>query len=163
MSLEDNVAAVHKMYDELNHNNLDVIDEVMSPDFTAHGETMSLDPNNPDRRAAIKQGVMIAKQIFPDLWVTVDDTVAQGDKVVSRMTWRGTQKDPFMGVPPSGQTITWTGIAINRFDQNGKMVERWFNSDELGMMRSMGMIPPMGGGQGGGGQDGGQWSQEGNQ
>src|SRR5690349_6626531 len=120
MAEAENVAAVHRMYDELNKNNLDVIDELMSPDFTAHGETMSLDPNNPDRRAAIKQGVMIAKQIFPDLYVAVEDTVAQGNKVACRLTWTGTQKDPFMGVPPSGQTISWTGIAINRFDENGK-------------------------------------------
>jgi predicted ester cyclase len=143
MSEQDNVATVHRLYDELNKDNLDVIDEVMSPSFVAHGETMGLDQSVTDRRQAVKQGVMWAKQIFPDLVVTIEDTVAEGDKVGCLMKWVGTQKEPFMGVAPSGKPIVWTGIAINRF-ANGQIVERWFNSDEVGMMAQMGLIPGMG-------------------
>jgi predicted ester cyclase len=75
--------------------------------------------------------------------VSVDDLVGEGNKVVARLTWRGTVSQEVYGVPPNGQTIEWTGVAINRFE-DGKLVERWFNSDELGMMRGMGLLPPMG-------------------
>jgi len=146
MSEQENVAKIHRLYDELNKDNLDVVEEIISPDFVAHGETMGLDRDTPDRREAMKKGIRWAKQIFPDLVVSIEDTVALGDKVVCRLNWVGTQKDPFMGVPPSGKPITWTAIAINRFE-NGMLVERWFNSDELGMMQQMGLIPKIGGGE----------------
>lgn len=135
---------VIRLYDELNRNNMDVLYEVMDPHFTAHGETMGLDPSDKDHLAAVARGIQWAKWVFPDLYVSVDDLVAEGEKVVARLTWRGTVTQEVNGIPPNGQTIEWTGIAINRFE-NGKIVERWFNSDELGMMRGMGMIPSMGG------------------
>lgn len=133
-----------RLYDELNRNNMDVLYEVMDPHFIAHGETMGLDPSDKDHLAAVARGIQWAKWVFPDLYVSVDDVVAEGEKVVARLTWRGTVSQEVYGVPPNGQTIEWTGIAINRFE-NGKIVERWFNSDEMGMMRGMGLLPPMGG------------------
>ncbi len=136
---------VIRLYDELNHNNMDVLYEVMDPHFTAHGETMGLDPNDKDHLAAVARGIQWAKWVFPDLYVSVDEVVAEGNMVAARLRWRGTVTQEVYGVPPSGKTIEWTGMAINRFE-NGKIVERWFNSDELGMMRGMGLLPPMGGG-----------------
>lgn len=143
MSEQENAAIVHRLYDELNKDNIDIVDEIIAPGFVAHGETMGLDPNSTDRRAAMKKGILWAKQIFPDLVVTVNESIASGDRVVCRLTWRGTQKDAFMGVQPSGNPIEWTAIAINRME-NGQIAERWFNSDELGMMQQMGLIPKMG-------------------
>lgn len=143
MSEQENAAIVHRLYDELNKGNIDIVDEVIAPNFVAHGETMGLDPNSTDRRAAMKKGILWAKGIFPDLVVTIEESIASGDRVVCRLNWVGTQKDPFMGVQPSGQPITWTAIAINRIE-NGQIAERWFNSDELGMMQQMGLIPKMG-------------------
>jgi uncharacterized protein YbjT (DUF2867 family)/predicted ester cyclase len=136
---------VIRLYDELNRNNFDVLYEVMDPHFIAHGETMGLDPTDKDHLAAVARGIQWAKWVFPDLYVSVDEVVAEGSLVTARLTWRGTISQEVFGIPPSYQTIEWTGIAINRFE-NGKIVERWFNSDELGMMRGMGMLPPMGGG-----------------
>jgi uncharacterized protein YbjT (DUF2867 family)/predicted ester cyclase len=136
---------VIRLYDELNRNNMDVLYDVMDPHFTAHGETMGLDPNDKDHLAAVARGIQWAKWVFPDLYVSVDEIVAEGNMVAARLTWRGTVTQEVYGVPPSGQTIEWTGMAINRFE-DGKIVERWFNSDELGMMRGMGLLPPMGGG-----------------
>lgn len=143
MSEQQNAAIVHRLYEELNKDNLDVVEEVIAENFVAHGETMGLDPNSKDRREAMKKGIKWAKQIFPDLIVTINETIASGDRVVCRLTWKGTQKDAFMGVQPSGEAITWTAIAINRIE-NGQIAERWFNSDELGMMQQMGLIPKMG-------------------
>jgi uncharacterized protein YbjT (DUF2867 family)/predicted ester cyclase len=136
---------VIRLYDQLNRNNMDVLYEVMDPHFTAHGETMGLDPNDKDHLAAVARGIQWAKWVFPDLYVSVDQVLAEGNMVVARLRWRGTVSQEVYGVPPSGKTIEWTGIAINRFE-DGKIVERWFNSDELGMMRGMGLLPPMDGG-----------------
>ena len=143
--VDGNKAKVIRLYDELNHNNFDVIAEVMDPHFVAHGETMGLQAGDPDHLAAVVRGIQWAKWVFPDLYVSVNDVVGEGDRVAARLTWRGTVTQEVFGVPPNGQTIEWTGMAINRFE-NGKIVERWFNSDELGMMRGMGMLPPAGGG-----------------
>jgi predicted ester cyclase len=136
---------VIRLYDQLNRNNMDVLYEVMDPHFTAHGETMGLDPSDKDHLAAVARGIQWAKFVFPDLYVSVDEVIAEGNMVVARLRWRGTVSQEVYGVPPNGQTIEWTGIAINRFE-DGKIVERWFNSDELGMMRGMGLLPSMDGG-----------------
>jgi predicted ester cyclase len=142
MSTKDNVAKLHRLYDEINKGNHDVIDEIISPNFVAHGETMGLQ-HGQDVRAAMKQGLMWAKMIMPDLTATILDTVAQGDKVASRLVFAGTHTGTDGRLPATGNRIEYTAMAINRFE-NGLLVERWFNSDELGMMRQMGLLPPMG-------------------
>jgi predicted ester cyclase len=102
---------------------------------------MGLDQSSSDRREAMKRGILGARGGLPDLVVMVEDTIAEGDKVVCRLTYRGTHTGNLANVAPTGRQITFTAIAINRF-ANGKIVERWFNSDELGMMRQMGLVPP---------------------
>ena len=141
MSTQKNVAAVHRLYDELNKGNVDVIDEILDPSFVPHGETMGLDQSSSDRREAMKRGILSSRGGLPDLVVMVEDTIAEGDKVVCRLTYRGTHTGNLANVAPTGRQITFTAIAINRF-ANGKIVERWFNSDELGMMRQVGLVPP---------------------
>lgn len=145
MSTKENVAAVHRLYDELNKGNVDIIEEILAPSFVAHGEAMGLDQTSPDRRQALKQGIMWTRNIFPDLTITIEDTIAAEDKVVCRMTYRGTQLGAAENIPPTGKEVVFTAIAINRL-ADSKIVERWFNSDELGMMRQMGLLPPEGGG-----------------
>lgn len=142
MSTAENVAKIHRLYDELNKGNHDVIDEIIAPNFVAHGETMGLQPGQ-DVRAAMKQGIMWAKMIMPDLKATVLDTVAEGDKVASRLVFSGAHTGTDGRIPATGNKIEYTAMAINRFE-NGLLVERWFNSDEIGMMRQMGLLPPMG-------------------
>ena len=142
MTTAQNVAKVHRLYDEVNNGNLDVIDEIMAPNFVAHGEAMGFQADQ-DVREAMKQGIMWAKMLLPDLKVTIVDTVAQGEKVVCRLLFQGTHTGTDGQIPASGNKIEYTAIAINRFE-NGLLAERWFNSDELGMMRQMGLLPPMG-------------------
>ena len=112
----------------------------MDPSFVAHGEAIGLDQSSSDRREALKQGIVWARGIFPDLAVTIEDDISEGDKIVCRLTYRGTQTGSVENIPATGQEVVFTAIAINRF-ANGKIVERWFNSDELGMMRQMGLLP----------------------
>ena len=142
MTTAQNVAKVHRLYDEVNNGNLNVIDEIMAPNFVAHGEAMGFQADQ-DVREAMKQGIMWAKMLLPDLKVTIVDTVAQGEKVVCRLVFQGTHTGTDGQIPASGNKIEYTAIAINRFE-NGLLAERWFNSDEMGMMRQMGLLPPMG-------------------
>lgn len=135
--LEANKALVHRLYDEENKGNVDIVDELMSPDFVMHGDAL-----NPYQKGLepIKQGARMTQEAFPDLVVDIEDTVAAGDKVMVRLRWTGTHTGPFMGFPPSGKKMTWTAIATNRIE-NGKIVERWFNSDVFGLLQQFGIIP----------------------
>ena len=78
---------------------------------------------------------------MPDLTYTVDDQVAEGDKVVSRYTATGTHQGEFFGVAATGNRIEMSGIQIDRFDESGKMVEEWPEYDLLGAMKQMGAVP----------------------
>jgi predicted ester cyclase len=77
----------------------------------------------------------------PDLTYTVEDQVAEGDEVVTRWTASGTHQGEFFGVAGTGNRIEMSGIQVDRFDENGKMVEEWAQYDLLGAMRQMGAIP----------------------
>jgi predicted ester cyclase len=79
---------------------------------------------------------------FPDMHYTVEDLIAEGDKVVCRWTVRATHQGEFMGVPATGKVVTWTGISITRF-AGGKDVEDWESFDMLGLMQQLGAIPQM--------------------
>ena len=77
---------------------------------------------------------------FPDLDVHIDELIAEGDTVVGRMTTSGTHKGDFMGIPATGKKATFTEMHMIRL-ANGKMVDHWGNSDDLGMMQQLGVIP----------------------
>jgi len=90
----------------------------------------------------IKQEIEYFRQAVPDLTYTVEDQLAEGDKVVTRYTASGTHQGEFFGVAPTGKRIEMSGIQIDRFDEeNGKMVEEWPEYDLLGAMRQMGAMP----------------------
>jgi steroid delta-isomerase-like uncharacterized protein len=136
-NLEANKALVRRLYEEENKHNVDIVDELMSPDFVMHGDAL-----NPYQKGLepIKQGARMTQEAFPDLVVEIEDMVAAGDKVMVRLRWTGTHTGPFMGMPPTNKKMTWTAIATNRIE-NGKIVERWFNSDVFGLLQQFGIIP----------------------
>jgi predicted ester cyclase len=80
------------------------------------------------------------RDAFPDIRLTIEDLIAENDKVVERVTATGTNKGEFMGTTPTGKQITVPVITINRFVGN-KIVERWSLYDQLAMMQQLGMIP----------------------
>jgi len=82
--------------------------------------------------------------VFPDNYFMIQDTVAEGDRVAVRYTISGTWLAPWWNVPPSGETITYTGAAINRFGDDGKMIETLGNADTLGLLQQLGIAPPTG-------------------
>ena len=134
---EENKALVRRFLDELqNKQNLDIVDELVSPGYPGEG-TSSIGGDSPE---ALKEGSRARKVAFPDTHWTIDDQIAEGDKVVTRFTIRGTHKGEYQGIAPTDKEIVTTGILIHRID-NGKLVECWAALDRLGMMQQLGAIP----------------------
>ncbi len=139
MSTEENKALVHRGIEEIwNQKNLAILDELAAPDFVCHNPTMTT-----QGLEQYKQLVTMYFTAFPDLHITIEDQVAEGDKVVTRYTARGTHQGSFMGIPPTGKQGVVTGIGIDRF-ANGKLVEDWINNDDLGLLQQLGIIPAPG-------------------
>ena len=135
---EQNKAIMRRIYDEVFSNgNLAVVDELVVKDVIEHEE-------GPQGSEGLKQTVTMFRTAFPDLQFSVEDMIAEGDKVVSRITMRGTHKGEFMGIPATGKTITVQAIDIIRF-ANGKAVEHWGVTDSAAMMEQLGVAPPMSG------------------
>jgi len=134
--LEENKALIRRSYEEVWHQgNLDIIDEIFVADFISHepaGEIRGVE--------GLKQFATMFLAAFPDVQITTEDQIAEGDKVVTRWTITGTHKGEFMGIPPTGVKATWTGISIGRAADD-KAVEVWFNWDNLGMLQQLGVIP----------------------
>lgn len=120
----------------LNKGNLGVIDEVSSPSMVDH----SAPPESPPGIEGAKQMIGMFRAAFPDMHVTTEDLIAEGDKVVCRVTFRGTHRGEFMGIAPTGKQVSVASIEINRIVA-GKIVERWELVDQMGMMQQLGVIP----------------------
>jgi steroid delta-isomerase-like uncharacterized protein len=113
-----------------------VIDEVYAPNFVQHEP----EPQKVNSREALKQYVDAYLTAFPDLQLSIEDLIAEGDKVVWRFNSTGHQNGPFMGMPPTGRTGSITGIVIFRL-QDSRIVEGWVNIDLLGLLQQIGAIP----------------------
>lgn len=137
---EENKAVTRRFIDEvLNKRNLEAVDKYISPRIVDH----SLPPGSPQGIEGVKQGLAMWFGAFPDLHGTIEDLIAEGDKVVVRMTFTGTHKGESMGIAPTGKRVTSWGIEINRI-VGGKYVERWEAFDMLGIMQQLGVVPPPG-------------------
>ena len=138
MSVEDNKAIVRRFYDEvMTRGNTDVLDEVMAEDFVDHGEALF---GSPRGRAVLKQGIVATHGILSNLSVHLEDVIAEGDMVGVRGTMRCVQQGAFLGVAPTGHELTWKGLAMFRI-ADGKIAERWFNSDSISVLRQVGLAP----------------------
>jgi len=134
MSIEENKALMHRFFEEANKGNLAVIDELCAHGYVYHGATGDM------TREQFKQYAAGLLAAFPDLDGSIDDTIAEGDKVAARYTILGTHQGAFRGIAPTGKRITISGIELDRF-AGGKFVETWIISDTLGMMQQLGVIP----------------------
>jgi predicted ester cyclase len=111
----------------------------MPPDYVDHEGV----PGYPPTREGFKQSIPMLRSGIPDFNATIDDVVAEGDRVVIRMTFRGTQTGEFMGMPPTGKSISVGVIDIFRI-AGGKIVEHWGQMDSMGMMQQLGAMPAPG-------------------
>jgi steroid delta-isomerase-like uncharacterized protein len=139
VSAEENKAVVRREMEELfNHTgNLDAVEEIIAPDYVSYeptsGETQGIE--------GARQFAATFRQAFPDLQNTIEDMVAEEDKVVVRFRARGTHEGETEAFgPPTGKRIDITGITIKRVSE-GQIAEAWTNFDALGMMQQLGLIP----------------------
>ena len=134
---EENKALFRRFVDEiLNGKNTDVIEELMAPDMVDH----DLMPGVAPGLEGMKNLMNMFLGAFPDLHATIDLLIAEGDLVAGRMTNTGTHTGDFMEIPATGKQVKFTEIHIVRI-ANGKAVEHWGNSDDMGMMQQLGVIP----------------------
>jgi steroid delta-isomerase-like uncharacterized protein len=137
MSAQDLKALTRRFIEEWNKGKaaaMAVIDEMYATDFVSHGDEDIRSIKN------VKKSTSEEFTAFPDLHFTIDDMVAEGDKVAARITMTGTHKGEYMGAPPTNKKITIRAIAIERF-AGGKIVEEWGMTDTLGLMQQLGVVP----------------------
>lgn len=138
MSTEENKAAERRFQEELwNKRNLGSVDEHVAADVVDH------DPFSPGQatgREGFRQTVAMMLSAFPDIHVTIEDMVAEKDRVVVRWTVRGTHRGNFMGIPPTNKQLTSSGIDLFRYE-GGKRIETWRQWDALGVMQQLGVLP----------------------
>jgi steroid delta-isomerase-like uncharacterized protein len=143
MSAEQNLAASRRIVEEAwNEGNLGVIDQLCASDCVDHDLSSHEDTRG---LAANKERVQMYRTAMPDLQVSIEDAVASGDEVATRWTARGTNDGELMGNPPTHKHVEITGMSIDRFDADGKLVEIWDQWDNLGFMQQLGMAPQMAG------------------
>ncbi len=135
-----NRAAFARLHDAVNTGDMELIsktiDEIAEPDVRIRTPL----PVHATGAEALKQVWSILLQAFPDLHVTVEDVIAEGDKIVTRNTVTGTQQGDFMGRPPTGTSVAYNEIFIFRFAA-GRVAETWGVVDSLSVMRQLGVIP----------------------
>lgn len=128
---EENKALVRRLFKEVEKGNLNVIDEELAPNFVDH----DLLPDQEPDREGYKRGLSKDLAAFSNFEITIEDQIAEGDKVVTRLTWRGTHdRGPFMRMPPTGKKVEVTAIFIHRI-AGGKVKDEWSASDTLERLR----------------------------
>jgi steroid delta-isomerase-like uncharacterized protein len=137
MDREDQKAVVSRFIDEFkNRANHAIVDELFANNFVHHFK----DPRLPAGREALKMLGQMVTSAFPDVHVTVEDLLVDGDKVVERTTASGTHRGEFNGIPPTGKSVAWTEIHIYRLEK-GKIAELWSEIDFLALMMQLGALP----------------------
>jgi len=138
MEHEANRARIRRLYEETftHTGDLSVIDEFIAEDFVDHAGP----PGLPGGREGFRLQALAWRQAFPDIRLRVDQLVAHDDTVAIAWTGTGTHLGELMGIPPTGVSGQTTGIAFNRL-RDGQVVERWGNSDDLGLMQQLGVVP----------------------
>jgi steroid delta-isomerase-like uncharacterized protein len=141
MSVEENKALVRRLVKEFwsNLSNLAVADELLTPDFFFSYAPPGVKPN----REVYKQFMRAYAVGFPDFHVTIEDMVAEGDKVAIRTTNRATNTGSFRGMPPTGKKTEVPQMSILRI-VDGKIVAEWTVANQLIALQQMGLLPPMG-------------------
>jgi steroid delta-isomerase-like uncharacterized protein len=133
--LENKALSTRFMEEVVNKGNVALIDQLLTPNFIDHQQQPGLPPG----REGAKAFITAFRAAFPDLHYTVDDVIAEGDRVVARATAHGTMRGDFLGMPASGKSATWQEIHITRYAQ-GKGVEHWAVVDMYGMLSQLGFV-----------------------
>ena len=136
MAAEDNKAKLRRIFQEcFNQGNLATADELVAPDLrdTSPGIPPGIPTTGPD---TLKGIVSLLRSAFPDLQVTIDEMVAEGDMVAAHTTWTGTQRGNFQGIPPTGKHVKWGSVDIVHV-RGGQFVSHYGLQDGLGLLQQV--------------------------
>ena len=136
---EENKALVRRWFAEIDKGNEHIVDELVAIDYIDHNPPL---PDMAPGREGVKQANTLLRVAFPDVRHTIEDQIAEGDKVVTRITARATFQGEILGIPPTGERITMEGISIHRI-AGSQFVEHWAVADNLGLYQQLGAIPPL--------------------
>jgi steroid delta-isomerase-like uncharacterized protein len=139
MSTEENKAVVRRWIEAYNDRDTQGEAAARTPDFVAHVPAAP----GPLDSAAWTQFTTAFSAAFPDLRLAVEDIVAEGDRVVARVAFRGTHRGAFMGIPPTGKDVAFSSIEVDRM-AGGLVAEHWVELDLLGLLQQLGAIPAPG-------------------
>jgi steroid delta-isomerase-like uncharacterized protein len=139
MNTSDENKDISRRADEelFNRGNLSIADELFASNFVYHDPVSHEEWRGPE---SVKSYATMLRVAFPDLHQTIEEQIAEGDKVAYRWTARGTHQGEFMGIAPTGNRVEMTGISIARLI-DGKIEEIWENYDALGMLQQLGIVP----------------------
>jgi steroid delta-isomerase-like uncharacterized protein len=135
MSQHNKMLMRHGIEELWSRGNGSVIDELIARDFVGHSP-----PDQIHGPAGVKNYFATLRKAFPDIHFTIEDQIAEGDRVVTRWTARATHTGEYQSIPPTGKQSVVTGITIDRVT-GGKIVEGWTNFDSLGLLQQLGVIP----------------------
>jgi steroid delta-isomerase-like uncharacterized protein len=136
MSAEENKALVRRWFEALDQRHFAVIDEMLPADYVDHNPPL---PGLPPGREGVRQSSLALAAAFPDAVHTIEDQMAEGDKVMTRMTVRATFLGAIRGFQPTGNIVEVSGIAVHRV-AGGQLVEHWAHMDMTGFMQQIGAV-----------------------
>jgi len=135
---EQNKKIVCRAIEEVwNRGNYEIVDNLTASDIVVHSSKPGEEIHGPE---GLKQFYATLRASFPDLHFTIEDQIAEGDRVVTRWTACATHTKEYQGIPPTGKQYMITGIDIDRI-ANGKVVECWPVADELSLLQQLGVVP----------------------
>ena len=137
MSADENKALVRRFYEEIDKGNIDAMDSLVDPNYLDHSPPPF--PGLPQGREGLKEGFRIFWIATPGTH-RIEDQIAEGDKVVTRLTSIGKHTGDLPGAPATGNELKMTSITIHRI-ANGRLVEKWAEKDMLGFLQQIGKIP----------------------
>jgi len=133
----NHAAVMRRTYERINAGDIAGFGDLMADDFVEHQGG----PGFPDTKEGTLDFFRALVTAFPDLRMTVEDLIADGDKTVARVTVNGTHEGEFMGIPPTGRHVEIQLIDIMRFDHAGLVNEHWGVGDMLSLMQQLGVVP----------------------
>lgn len=139
MSAENKAISRRLLEEAFNSGNLDVVDELVSPEFVNHDAAL---PEPTHGIEGAKANIGAYRDAFPDLRLTIEQQLAEGEYVTTRWSARGTNQGELFGMTATGKQATVTGITIDQI-VDGRFVESWTNWDTLGLMQQLGVVPAL--------------------
>jgi len=139
--VEENKALLRQYLERFwNQGDFEAGNQFLAEDVMLHGLEADVPVALPPGRAGVIEMRRIFARAMPDFTMTIDDMIAEDDKVLVRWTGAGTHTGDFLGIPATHRRASWTAMSISRIE-NGVMVEGWQNMDNMGLMQGLGVLP----------------------